>query len=358
MPATSELTVQSSAGTYSVRVGAGEFEPLASTVTSAYFLADERFESELATHSERLVLMTANEERKNLSEVERIIGRLRDLGASRDSQLVAVGGGLVQDVATGVAQQFMRGLDWLYVPTTLLAMCDSCVGGKSSLNVGGYKNLAGSYFPPRLIVVDPGFLTTLTPTDRAGGICEAMKIAFCRGPDAFSAYLEHYENYAKDPRLADALVLHALKTKVWFIEVDEFDRSERRQLNLGHTFGHALEAATQFRLQHGIGVGIGVICAERLAVMIYDESYAQPELVNHAAALVRNAADVGEQLAQLDRDRFEKAFLSDKKHNADGLHVILPNPGGGVSEHVLPRDHSTMTAINSALDQAAEALRS
>lgn len=353
MHTASSLTIQSRTGTYEVNIGAGEFQTLMSDASSAFFLADERFEPALAAHNERTVLMQAEEGRKTLSEVERVICQLRDRGTNRGDNLIVVGGGIVQDVATGVAQQFMRGIEWSYVPTTLLAMCDSCIGGKSSLNVGGYKNLAGSFYPPRLVVIDTDFLATLPANNRASGLCEAMKISFCHGPTAFSTFLDLFADYTSNETKIETLIHHTLVTKAWFIEIDEYDRDERRRLNFGHTFGHALESATDFSLQHGIAIGIGIICAERLGVRHINVSHAQPELVKHAVALVREAPGVARNLAALDRNRFEHAFLSDKKHSSnDSINVILPSPNGGVIEQTFYRDRSTITAINAALDEA------
>ena len=187
-----------------------------------------------------------------------LLGEMREAGARRSTHLVAIGGGIVQDLATFAAQMFMRGIDWTYVPTTLLGMADSCIGGKSSLNVGRFKNLAGSYFPPRKVVVDPRFIATLPDEDVAGGLAEAAKITFCRGPREFATHRALYDQF---PHTARELLHHTLAAKQWFIEVDEFDRAQRRQLNFGHTFGHALEAGTAFAISHGTAVALGVRCA-------------------------------------------------------------------------------------------------
>jgi 3-dehydroquinate synthase len=351
MPAAFDLTVRSSSGEYHVRIGERTFEELLSAARSAFVIADERFATRLGDMDGRLLLISADEKNKTHSEVEHAIESLRDLGAGRGDELIAVGGGIVQDVATAVAQLYMRGLRWTYAPTTLLAMCDSCIGGKSSLNVGGYKNLAGSFHPPALVVVDPVFLGTLPDEDRAGGLCEAMKISFCRGPEAFERYLERYGAYERDPGETGALLHHALAAKTWFIEIDEFDQAERRLLNFGHTFGHALEAATDFAVSHGIGVGIGVVCAERVATFVDGENAAQPRLVDHALELVRQAPRISERLSAVDHDRFERAFLSDKKHRDDGLHLILPGPEGSIAERVLAREPGTLRTVRAALEE-------
>lgn len=352
MPAPSELQITSSTGDYTVRIGAGQFDQLLADKSSDQVIADAFFADGFAAAlpPERVQLLEAVESNKTLGGGERLIAGLRDRGTRRGEELLAVGGGIVQDVATLTASLYMRGLKWTYVPTTLLGMADSCIGGKSSINVGPYKNLAGNFHPPTLVVVDPAFIATLTAEDRAGGLCEAMKISFCRGPEAFARYLELFADFDSSDDAAAALLAHVLGCKKWFIEIDEFDQAERRQLNFGHTFAHALEAATDFGVSHGIAVGIGVLAAERLAVAVDGEQAAQPQLAEHALALVRQAPDLEARLARLDQARFEAAFLSDKKHGADGLHVILPQTGGGTAERVLPGGSDSLTLVRGALE--------
>lgn len=346
MSARSELSVRSATGGYRVVVADGAFDELLADVPADRIIADAYFTERLAG----ALYVEAVEERKNLVEVERLIAALRDRGASRGDELVAVGGGIVQDVATAAAALYMRGLPWRYAPTTLLGMVDSCIGGKSSLNVGPYKNLAGNFHPPSAVVVDPRFLETLSPEDVAGGLAEAMKISFCRGPEAFETYLDLYASFQAGAS-AGPLIHHSLAAKSWFIEVDEFDRAERRQLNLGHTFGHALEAATAYELSHGIAVGLGVLCAERVAAALDGEAAEQPVLRDHALHLVRSAPRLAEHLAELDRERFSRAFLSDKKHTADGLRLILPTAAGRVVERQLARGPGIMSVVEDALDE-------
>ena len=341
MPARFSLTIRSSRGEYDVQIGEGTFDELLAAQPRAPIVADDFFADRLAPHAARTVLLPAVEEHKTLGAAAGVIERLRDLGTTRGDALVALGGGIVQDVATAAASLYMRGLDWSYAPTTLLGMADSCIGGKSSLNVGRYKNLAGNFHPPKVVVVDPAFIETLPAEDRAGGMCEAMKISYCRGPDAFARYLALYE--AGD---AAALIHHALAAKQWFIEIDEFDKAERRLLNFGHTFGHALEAATSFGVGHGTAVGLGVLAAEAFA------GHPAPELADHARMLVAAADDLAARLERRDPAVFEAAVLSDKKHSHGHIHLILPTPGGGIAEQRFPRDAATIARVHAAMDEA------
>lgn len=344
---TASLTISSQAGRYDVTVAAGAFAALLERRPGAYVIADARFAGHPGLDAARTVLVEATEDHKTLGGVERAIVALRELGVQRGDWLVAVGGGIIQDVGTLVAQLFMRGLRWSYVPTTLLGMVDSCIGGKSSINAGAFKNLVGSFYPPEEVVIDPVFLETLSEEDVAGGLAEAMKITYCRGRAAFDRYLGLVDAF---PQEAAALVTHSLESKKWFIEIDEFDRAERRLLNFGHTFGHALEAATGFGVSHGIGVAIGVVAADGFA-RARGDAPEDTRLRDHATTLARRAPDLAARTGRLDLAAFERAFRGDKKHGPDGLHLILPTRAG-VSEVVVPATPESMQAATAALQDA------
>ena len=158
----------------------------------------------------------------------------------------------------------MRGIKWNYIPTTFLGMTDSCLGGKSSINVSKYKNLIGNFHPPYQIEIIPEFIKTLPKVELFAGLAESAKICFCRGDKFFNVYLS-LSNYflKKDLHNEDIcnLLYHTLKIKKWFIEKDEFDKAERKLLNYGHTWGHALETATNFSIPHGLAVAIGMMAS-------------------------------------------------------------------------------------------------
>ncbi|MCC2312907.1 3-dehydroquinate synthase [Cellulomonas xiejunii] len=325
MVAFSDFVVSTSGGSYEVRIGRDELD--AALASASVVLVDAALVDQLPPLAVPVVEIEASESAKTLAGCERVILALRESGVRRSGHLVAVGGGVVQDVATFVAQVYMRGIDWTYVPTTLMAMADSCIGGKSSINVGDVKNLVGGIYPPTAVAVDPRFLPSLGPAALGCGFSEAVKIAFCRGPEAFDRYLETYESFGAEPL---ELIDHVLRCKKWFIEVDEYDRKERRLLNFGHTFGHALESAVAHRVPHGLAVSIGVLCAAA-----HPQAARGPEvdrLVAHCRSLLASAGGVAEGLADFDHERYEKAFRADKKHDEHHFRLILPAPGGGVAE--------------------------
>jgi 3-dehydroquinate synthase len=349
-----DLRIESVSGGYDVRIGSGSFESLVGASTYDVVFADRLFASRLAAGGQaHAVLVDADEDHKTLSYAEGLLVEMKNAGATRGSHLLAVGGGVVQDLATLAASLYMRGIAWTYVPTTLMAMADSCIGGKSSINAGGAKNLVGNIYPPRQIVIDPHFLGTLSEEALVAGFGEASKICFCRGTSEFDRYLELYEI---GETATAALLRHVLSTKKWFIEIDEFDRRERRLLNFGHTFGHALESATRFQVSHGVAVILGMLCAVEYA---HVDAAGTDALVKHCRRLLERVPELPAQLSDVDLDRFLNAFSHDKKHGRDGVHLILPTPNGrGVAEVVEPDRAGALVRAAQAVVAVVEGARS
>jgi 3-dehydroquinate synthase len=349
--ADSHLTIVSSSGEYEVVVGSSGALTVACADAGAV-VVDSRLTGLLPPTSAPVVEVEASEENKDLAACERLALALRDAGVRRGDLLVAVGGGVVQDVATFVASVYMRGLPWTYAPTTLMAMADSCIGGKSSINAGGVKNLLGNIYPPGRVVVDPVFLRTLAPAAISAGLAEAVKICFCRGEEAFRGYLDRYERFDADPT---PLLVHTLASKQWFIEVDEHDRAERRLLNFGHTFGHALEVGVDYRTSHGAAVAVGMLCA--LNHPGSARTGTTEVLRGHCLELLSEVRDLGEALEGFDDVRFERAFRSDKKHTASSFTLILPAVSGGVQEVSVANDDVSWTEIANAVSVTLSGLK-
>jgi 3-dehydroquinate synthase len=345
-----ELTVRSQTGDYRVVVGPGTLNDALDS-PDHLVLADRYFEGRLDPLPGSVIWIDATEENKTLRSVEALVVGARQASARRETVIVAIGGGVVQDLATLTAALYMRGVRWRYVPTTLMAMADSCIGGKSSINVGGMKNLVGNIYPPVSIAIDPRFLASLTPEQTAAGLSEAVKICFCAGEGPFDRYLALLDQFREGD--ATPLLAHVLDTKRWFVEVDEFDRAERRLLNFGHTFGHAIEAATAFSVSHGVAVSLGMICA-----LLFDPDRTRgnaraDSLHRHCCELVGMVDDLEKQLVGLDRRCFEEAFRSDKKHRPDEFHLILP-ADRGVEEVAVRDDGSSFAAVQRALERTLD----
>ena len=302
-------------------------------------VADKFFEDRV--DNPNTIFIEAVEERKTLETVRDICEELAARRVPRNGHLVALGGGIVQDVSTLVASLYMRGISWSYVPTTLLGMVDSAVGGKSSINVGASKNLVGNIYPPDKILIDIGLCRSLKRVDVLCGLSEALKILFCGGSSQLADFLDRQ----LDVQSADLeeLVWHSLETKVDFLRVDEFDHAERRLLNFGHTFGHALETGSNYKIPHGIAVAYGIWMAFR-----WSASRGTPLM---SSALIQWIQSVDEELARSDLPNIKvnllacrSGFERDKKHSATHFRLIVPT-GEAVQIIEVERTSSSLDQI-------------
>jgi 3-dehydroquinate synthase len=283
-------------------------------------------------------LVEATEDAKSLAQMEAHALALMDRGARRDHVLVAIGGGIIQDLACFLASTLFRGLAWELVPTTLLAQADSAIGSKSSINVGRYKNLMGTFVPPRRIVVAPEFLDTLDDDAMRSGIGEILKVHALAGPDRF-------DELVRDDLLADRAALtraiwRALAIKQRYIEEDELDRGPRNVLNYGHSFGHAIESATAFAVPHGIAVTLGMDLANHVSASRGELPAARRDrmrgpLLANAGRFVHTPVPIGPFFAALSRD---------KKNEGARLAFILLD-AAGAPRKVLVDDTPALRAV-------------
>lgn len=260
----------------------------------------------------------ANENNKTLETSLSIIRALEDRNLSKIS---VVGGGIIQDIASFAASIYKRGIEWDFYPTTLAAMADSCIGGKTSINVDGVKNKLGSFHPAKNVLIYPQFLKTLTNSQVRDGLGEIQHMIMC------------YTSTTKDLKVISDLVssviaednmhkfIRLINNSLWykknFVEKDEFDENTRRLLNLGHTFGHALEYATDNTISHGQAVSWGIY----FALMLTPDFCGK----NTYKKLVMPNVPVNWR-SNFDRDKFFVALKKDKKNIKDGeLTAILWN---------------------------------
>lgn len=338
MSATSEIQIRSSLKSYPVLIG----EDLARDQIAkgaGLLLCDEvlppLFPFLQAIQS---ISLAATENVKTLESVARVIEAMRSAGATRSSHLYAVGGGIIQDVGTFAASCYMRGIRWSYFPTTLLGMVDSCIGGKSSINVGPFKNIAGNFYPPDRVCIDTTFCASLPPAQVIEGLCEAVKICFASTDDTFERYLE-----VADPRPASAdaatlkrIIAITLAAKKRFIEEDEFDTGIRLLLNFGHTFGHALEGASHYRISHGVAVGLGMLTSaafSRASGLLPAEQSRVARLLHYTRGLLRAVPGLDSACRDIVLEDCLRRFSSDKKHTADRYYIIAIDGDGQLIRH-------------------------
>ena len=259
--------------------------------------------------------------------VEALCQRWLDDGLDRSASVLAVGGGVVTDTTGFAAAIYLRGIDWVAVPTTLLAMVDAAVGGKTGVNLTAGKNLVGSFWPPRLVVADTATLATLPARELRAGLAEAVKAAWIgdRGLLELVPAGNELEAAPPSPEAWQVLVTRAAAVKVGIVATDEHEGGRRKALNLGHTFGHALEAATSYRrFLHGEAVAWGLIAAARLG--------SHRRLLSAAGeAALRAAVDrLGPlpPVADLDPEAVCAFIAVDKKRDAAGVGWVLPTDDG------------------------------
>ena len=353
--------IQSSTGSYSVCIEVGLLEATLRQQTSDVLIADEFFAAQLRAAGREAITLLSNENLKSLDAIPELIISLRKFGANRQTALIALGGGVVQDVVAFVASIYMRGLKWTFLPSTLLAMVDSCIGGKSSINVGPHKNLIGTFHPPQSILIDPRLALSLSDEQRISGLIEAVKICFCRGNDVFQEYIALRPSVTMSIDQLERVVIRSLMAKKWFIESDEFDRSERLLLNFGHTFGHAIEGASNFQISHGIGVAIGILCAIELGRRMgrrYVGVARVRTLEEHLHSLLADVHWLRKELAELSAKDILDRFESDKKHGIDHYSIILVAESGAVEIVRLAKDENSRQIIGRAIENAFEAISS
>jgi 3-dehydroquinate synthase len=353
--------ISSSSGAYNVIAGVSLLEQVISEHPQAIYMVDERLSNCLPKSVTRRILIEATEGNKSLERMPEVLLKMREAGANRTSHLVAIGGGVIQDIATFSASVYMRGIPWTYMPTTLLGMADSCIGGKSSINMLGYKNLVGNFYPPERVLIDMNFIQTLNADQVVGGLFEAAKICYARGYEEFLAYLSESPAYPMTADNAQRVIVRALKTKKWFIETDEFDQKERLLLNFGHTFGHALEAGTDFGISHGIAVGVGMVIAVEYAKQSHLLSNTGLDKASHLIEHVKSM--IGEGLTKVmsnppkvDLSLVIEKFDNDKKHRSEHYRIVVPNDDGALELIAVAKDDKTRSLIRAAYISGLQAI--
>ncbi len=295
-------------------------------------------------------LIGDGERYKTLRTVERLYGELAEHHLDRASAILALGGGVVGDIAGFVAATFLRGIAYVQVPTTLLAAIDSSVGGKTGVNLPQGKNLVGAFHQPRLVLADVSTLRTLPRREMAAGLCEALKYGVIRDAALFEWIVTHRQALREGEATALVpMIRRCCEIKADIVQRDERESGLRRILNFGHTFGHALEAVTGYRrLRHGEAVGYGMIMAARLAVRLGFLSDEEAERIHQAVS----ACGRFPSIADLDPEDVLAAMRHDKKVRAGRLTFVLPERIG----RVVVRDDVPLRLVRTVLRESLRAL--
>lgn len=273
---------------------------------------------------DEIVKFQASEENKSIRAVLSLCDKVMSFSAKKNMTIISIGGGITQDVTGFLSSILYRGINWVFIPTTLLAQSDSCMGSKTSLNHEHFKNLLGSFYPPSRVYIDVHFTKTLSDMDFYSGIGEIVKLHLMGGLNNINSIIDkiqvisqNRDNYG----VLLELVKNSLAIKYSYIKDDEFDTGRRNLLNYGHCFGHALEASSDYKVPHGTAVVIGIIFANVIAEKRgqLDGSVAyglQEKLLLHCIKCPLDKS-------YFDRSIILSAMKMDKKRVGNGLPLII-----------------------------------
>lgn len=270
---------------------------------------------------EQLYIIEAIEDNKRIETALEICEIMTNIPAKRNAKLISFGGGIVQDVTGFVANILYRGIHWTFYPTTLLAACDSCIGGKTSLNYKKFKNLLGTFFPPDEINICTPFFKTLSEKDFQSGLGEVVKFNVMFGEEGIAKMENNIDALLRreDDKLEE-FVESSLLFKKDFIEEDEFDKGVRIHLNFAHTFGHAFETMSHYAIPHGTAVAMGTIVANRISL---SRGWLTEDEVLRVENILWKIIHIDAEHINVDMDEVISAIHKDKKQVGKELTAVL-----------------------------------
>lgn len=305
------------------------------------------YKNELADilDKQKNIVISATEKQKSYAELIPVIKELIDGGFRKNHRLVAIGGGITQDVTAFISSILYRGVGWLFYPTTLLAQGDSCIGSKSSINFAEYKNQIGGFYPPNGIFINPAFLDTLSHAELQSGFGEMCHYFVVAGEDDFERFKREYPLALKDKKILSGIIARSLEIKKGYAERDEFDNNERQVLNYGHSFGHAIESLTSYKVPHGIAVSFGMDMSNSLSVKLGFI----PESVRKNIRELLEKIWEGYDISHLSIEKLKLALSKDKKNVGTKLGLILNKGYGNVFKASVDMDEQFSTWIEEYL---------
>ena len=286
-------------------------------------------------------ILPDGEQEKKLKTVHKIIDRLMEAGLGRDSTLIALGGGVVGDITGFTASIFMRGINFIQIPTTLLAQVDASVGGKTAVNHKAGKNLIGSFHQPKCVICDSRFLETLKATEISAGLSEIIKYGLIYDREFFQWLQKNIQQIlSNDPVAVAHAIQRSCAIKAEIVAQDEKEQSVRALLNFGHTFGHAIEKLTGYgNWTHGDAVAVGMVLAARLSENM---SLITPEDVQNIEEIL-TAANLPISLPNIDPAELLTTMQSDKKVKDRNIQLVLLKD---IGEAFLTADYSQEDLAN------------
>ena len=305
----------------------------------AYFIIDSKVASlyKNIIPKERVFLFQAAEKNKTFLSLEKMLDFLRQHNALRDSTLVSVGGGITGDVAAFAASVYMRGIKLIQVPTTLLAMVDSSVGGKTAVNFKGIKNNIGSFYQPGMVLIDSNFLDSLTDKEYLNGLVESIKIAAIRDKEFFVYFYANKSSILKRSKaIMEYIIAESCRLKAEIVEQDEKEAGIRKLLNFGHTAAHGIESDSNYKIHHGFAVALGMIYESKYALQ---NGYTDKETYEAVYGLLKSLK-YPTHYEPKDIDKMLEAVSKDKKAGKNGISVAFSgkNMQGIIINDIKPKE--------------------
>jgi len=332
-----EVAVRLATNSYNIRIGSklitqtGRWlkdsgfadKPVIITNPVVKKLYGDALEQNLAKQGFRVtvLLVPDGEQHKSLEVATKLYTELTISYAERMTPVIALGGGVIGDLAGFVAATYLRGLPLVQIPTTLLAQVDSSIGGKVAVNLGQVKNIVGAFYQPKLVISDISVLKTLPAEEFTNGLAEVIKYGIACDKEFFT-FIEHNLEKIKalDEQVLEEIVFRSARIKAEIVEKDERDLGLRAVLNYGHTVGHAIETASDFRVRHGEAVAVGMLAAASI-------SHRLGMLDGKAVTRLRNVIDragLPTKMPNLEKERIVQAITHDKKILGGKIRFILP----------------------------------
>ena len=288
-------------------------------------------------------IIPPGETHKTLDSVKIGYDAFLAMNFERSTPIIAFGGGVVGDMAGFIAATLLRGVPFVQVPTTLLAMVDASVGGKTGIDHATGKNLIGAFHQPRAVLIDPELLKSLPPRELRSGLAECIKHDIIRDADHFATLEQSIDRALKlDIGYLTDLIAHNVAIKARVVEADPFEKNERAHLNFGHTFGHAIETVSHYSYAHGECVALGMIAASRMAAKLNMLDPASVDRITRCIA----AAGLPTGEMKLPIEQVIDAMAYDKKVKNGKIRFVLPDRIG----HVVIRDDAPMNLVREAVE--------
>jgi 3-dehydroquinate synthase len=317
--------------------------------TESVLFADEKiyelYFKGLEIKPAKVLTAHASEEFKTLDGVVRLVDFLQRNDVTKGDQLIVVGGGIIQDVGAFAGACYKRGIPWTYIPTTLLSMCDSCIGGKTGINHGNAKNQLALFSAPYKVVINPAFINTLDEKAIRSGLGEILKLHITGGEH----FIEEYKKLVSkgcvnSPESYKKLIIGSLLIKKAIVELDEFEMNLRRSLNYGHTVGHCIEPMTDYRISHGEAVSIGMLLVNELAV---SRSILDAGENGEIKELILDILDKDtiKEIRKLDASNLRSLLKKDKKTKGNKVNFVILRSAGFLDFLSIPLEESLIKEL-------------